>query len=256
MDATYQNETFHLESDHWWYRARQEIILSQIRRRYPTRRDLRILDVGCGAGTMLKSLGEFGQASGLDASPEAAEEAARRSSCEVIVAAIPGDLPSRLGRFDVVCLFDVLEHLEDDVEALRCLRGLLENGGTLFVTVPAQPWIFGIHDEINEHRRRYSRRSLNAALSSAGLAPVRVSYFNLLLSPMLIPAICWRNFRRSGHNFQLRSRMDPVLQRVFEFERHLMQHVRLPFGLSLLAVSQRGEETAPSTSYCPRTRSC
>ncbi len=245
MHAEYQRETFRLEVDHWWYRARQKIILAQFRNRYPTRRDLRILDVGCGAGTLLRSLRRFGQVTGLEASGAAAAAARRRSGCDVRVGTLPtGD--QRPGSYDVVCLFDVLEHLEDDVAALRAARRLLGEHGTLFVTVPALPWLFGIHDEINEHRRRYTRTSLSTALTAAGFRTAQISYFNMLLCPLLLPAICWRNLRRSGHHFEVRTRLAPLLERVFGFERHLMRYLRLPFGLSLFGMAE-GDRLKGST---------
>ena len=106
VHAEYQRETFRLEVDHWWYRARQEIILAQFRNRYPTRRDLRILDVGCGAGTLLKSLRRFGQVTGLEASAAAAAAARRRSGCDVRVGTIP-IRDERPGVASVVTVFAV-----------------------------------------------------------------------------------------------------------------------------------------------------
>lgn len=239
MDRDYQHQTFLLETESWWYRARRRIILSRLERRFPGRRDLRILDIGCGAGSLLNDLRTWGRGYGLEVSPEAAEVARQRSGCPVWTGAIPGGVPDDAGRFDVVCLLDVIEHLDDDVSGLRYARSLLDTGGALLVTVPGLPLLFGIHDEINHHRRRYTRGSLRAALNDAGFRAPWVSYFNTLLSPLLIPAIVWRNWRRSGHHFEVRTRLDPLFERVFGFERHLMGRLSLPFGLSLIAVADR-----------------
>lgn len=239
MERDYQHETFLLETEHWWYRARRRIILSQLERRFPGRHDLRMLDIGCGAGTLLSELRSFGRPCGIEVNPEAAEVARQRSGCQVWTGKLPDGLPDDAGPFDVVCLCDVIEHLDNDVDALRYARGLLDRSGALLVTVPALPWLFGIHDEINEHRRRYTRSSLRAALVGAGFRAPRLSYFNTLLSPMLIPAILWRNRRHSGHNFEVRTRLDSLFEGVFGFERHLMCFVSLPFGLSLIAIADR-----------------
>ncbi len=243
METEYQKETFELENEHWWYRARREIITRQIRSRFPLRKDLKILDIGCGAGTILQSLGSIGKVTGLDASADAAIAASNRLGCKVLVGSIPDNIPRGLGMYDVVGLFDVIEHLDSDVEGLRCVRHLLDDEGALFVTVPAQPWLFGIHDEINEHRRRYTRKTLQNVLRRSGFTDFRISYFNMLLSPLLVPAILWRNARRDGHHFELRSRIDPILEKVFAFEKHLVNHVRLPFGLSLIAHARKARVT-------------
>lgn len=245
MLESYQRETFRLETEHWWYRARQKIILSQFRRRFEHRNDLRIIDIGCGAGTFLCCLKEFGRVVGLEASPQAANEARIRSSSTVWTGTFPQGVPENSDPFDVACLFDVIEHLDDDITALASARRLLTRQGSLFVTVPALPWMFGIHDEINEHRRRYTRASLTKALRTAGFTRVWVSYFNFLLSPLLIPAIAWRNIRKSGHHFEVRTKLGPILEQVFGFERHLLKYLRLPFGLSLLAVADTGGAEQP-----------
>lgn len=240
MHDSYQHETFRLETEHWWYRARRKIILSHFRRRFQGRRDLRILDIGCGAGSLLSYLGQFGEAMGLDESADATQEARKHSSSSVWTGSFPDGLPDNCGTFDATCLFDVIEHIEDDVATLRSARQLLNEDGTLFVTVPALPWLFGIHDEINEHHRRYTRTTLTHALQAAGFGRIRVSYFNTLLSPLLIPVICWRNRCRRGHHFELCTRFSPLLEQVLSFEQYLMKFIRLPFGLSLLAVAERG----------------
>jgi len=137
----------------------------------------------------------------------------------------------------------VIEHLDDDARGLEALLPLLAPNARVFITVPAQPWLFGVHDELNRHRRRYTARSLRAAMTAAGLQPIETTHCNTLLSPALIPAILWRNHRRAGHHFEVRSRLDPLLERTFAFERHLLRRVRLPFGLSLLAVARAARPT-------------
>lgn len=244
MEERYQRETFDLEENHWWYRARREIILAQLRRQFADRpaKDLRILDIGCGAGTILRRLKELGTAVGLDANEAAARTARERAGCQVYVGYLPDGLPEGLDPFHAVGLFDVIEHLDDDVACLRAAREVVADDGVLVVTVPALPWLFGIHDEYNEHRRRYTAGSLRRALREAGFGRVRVSYFNFLLSPMLVPAILWRNMRRSGHNFEVRTALDPLLEHVFGLEKHVVSRLPLPFGLSLIAVAHKQSE--------------
>ena len=78
---------------------------------------------------------------------------------------------------------DVIEHVDDDVAALRELRRVLCPGGRLLVAVPAFMFLWGKQDEVSHHRRRYTAGSLRAALAGAGFAVDRTSYFNTLLFP-------------------------------------------------------------------------
>ncbi len=83
------------------------------------------------------------------------------------------DLPPA-SEFDLVCAFEVLEHLEDDAIALEAWHGLVRPGGHLLVSVPGAPGLFGAADERAGHFRRYDSAGLTAALRRAGLEDVRV----------------------------------------------------------------------------------
>ncbi len=238
MERDYQLQTFELERGHWWYRARQRVIIDVFQRTLTHRRGLRILEVGCGGGTLLKSLATFGESMGLDSCAEAVEHARRLAGCPVHLGAIPSAVPSGLPKFDVVCLFDVLEHIEDDVDALRSVGTMLSGGGHVFLTVPAMPWLFGIHDEINGHHRRYTASRLRSRLALAGFVDARCYYFNALLSPVLVPAIVWRNVVRKGHHFEVQSRWGRWLEVIFAMERHAIGRIPFPIGLSLMAVAR------------------
>jgi hypothetical protein len=121
-------------------------------------------------------------------------------------------------------------------EIARALRP----GGTALVTVPAYPWLFGAHDRALDHRRRYTRRGLVALLRGAGLEPTRVTYFNTLLFPLVLPV---RLLRRSSAARAERTGatgpLDAILYRVFRSERTLLRRVDLPFGLSLAALAAK-----------------
>jgi SAM-dependent methyltransferase len=239
MKEEYQRLTFDLEESHWWYRARKEIIVDCVQRILGDHPDARILDIGCGAGTILSSLARHYRAVGLDISPEAAERARARSGCNVLVGSIPGHVPAELCNLDAICLFDVIEHFDEDVGILRHARDLLRYGGYVFISVPAFQWLYGQHDRINGHRRRYSRSQLLSAIRTAGYDVVWCSYFNCLLSPLLIPAILWRGRKTTGHNFEVRSALDGVLESILRSETTLLRYVRFPIGLSLLAVGRK-----------------
>lgn len=242
MKSDYQRETFELEDTHWWYRARRRILIRMVEHGLGCNPKAQVLDVGCGAGTILMELAARYQAFGLDLVPEAATFASQRSGRPVMLGTIPQDVPKELKSLDGVCLFDVIEHIDDDVRFLQDTRTLLKPGGAVFISVPALQWLYGQHDRMNEHRRRYCRRLLTQTLARAGFAVEWCSYFNFLLSPLLIPAVLWKGRKQSGHNFEVKTMADPWLEAVMGLEATLLIKLRFPIGLSLAAIGRKSAD--------------
>lgn len=87
---------------------------------------------------------------------------------------------------DLVTMFDVLEHVEDDVALLMELRRKMTPDGVLFISVPAHPWLFGAHDKRVGHYRRYSQHALEKTLRNAGFNVVWTTWYNLFLFPAMV----------------------------------------------------------------------
>src|SRR5437763_100417 len=144
--------------------------------------------------------------------------------------------------FDHAASLDVIEHLDDDVAALRELRRVVAPGGALLATVPAYQWLWSGHDEINHHHRRYTRRSLARAGESAGWKEVRTTYFNSLLLPVAIVLRLLERFSTRPTESSLDLWVPPqplnwLLERPLALEAALIGHrVRIPAGLSLLTL--------------------
>lgn len=237
-------EMARLQNRHWWFLARRQIMRSMLTAlQLPAGAD--ILEVGSGTGSNLALLSEFGRVVGLEMSGEAIAYA-RAQGLEV-----PGKVQLHLGRcpedlagfrqpFDLICLFDVLEHIADDRSALAALAKLLKPGGSLVISVPAYEWLWGPHDESLHHKRRYRRGELVRLCGETGLEVVRSTYFNSLLLPFAVAARVWDKWR--GARQASGSELPPAsvnagLQAVFAFERHLLKRMSFPFGLSILAVA-------------------
>jgi SAM-dependent methyltransferase len=248
--------TLEHQGSHWWYCSRRDLFLRQVRRaaraldqRDPGRR-LALLDYGCASGFDLPFLAEFGACEGADA--DLAGDIARpaaASSPGFPIHVVPRDLPRLYGRFDVVTCLDVLEHLDDDVEGLRTLRALLAPGGQIVITVPAYAWLWSGEDEISQHRRRYTRRSLLAACRAAGLDVLYASYFNLSLLPPMA-AVVWsrrliRDDWRTQSNLTATSGpFDRVWRAITALEARWVgdQWSTLPAGASLVCRLRRAED--------------
>src|SRR5262252_1841879 len=131
MEAALYRQIAQLEQTHWWFEGRRSVIRAALKRQLGSRRDLRILDVGCGTGGDFLLLGEFGKVEGIDASPEAIRYCQERYGDQFRV--FQGMLPEALPRevaYDLVTTLDVIEHIQEPVETLAAIRSVLRADGT------------------------------------------------------------------------------------------------------------------------------
>jgi SAM-dependent methyltransferase len=239
MDPAYAAVHAEEDREHWWFRGRQAVILAEMARWLPAGR-LHLAELGCGSGGLLAGLARFGEVTGVEADPVLRAAAAARG-LPVLHGVIPDALPLSDASLDAACLFDVLEHLEDDAGALTRVRALLRPGGLLFVTVPAHPWLWTRHDEVLGHKRRYTTSSLGRVVEKAGLRIERLAYFNAILAlPIVVSRLLGRAAGRADHDLQRPpAALNRLLARCFALEAGLLRLGSPPFGISLLAVARR-----------------
>jgi SAM-dependent methyltransferase len=240
MDRDYELQTHRAEDRHWWYRGRRTV-LNRVIKNLGLPEHARILDAGCGSGRNMVELSRYGTVRAIELSPASVELARARDAGEVVEGSVL-EMPFADASFDLAASLDVIEHLEDDVAALRELRRVVAPGGVLLATVPAYQWLWSGHDEINHHFRRYTRSSLARAGEQAGWREARTTYFNSLLLPIAILLRVLERFSRRPTESSLDLWVPPepvnwMLERPLALEAALIARGgRIPAGLSLLTV--------------------
>lgn len=261
-DAYFDGEEFALrskiEATQYWHVHRRRVLLEALSGLdLPV--DTRLIELGCGIGTVATHL----NASGLNVDYGDVFGAALTIAHQRASIALGDAVRSRrFLRVDVtqalpfegyegVLLFDVLEHLPDDVMVLRNIHDTLPKDGLLMVTVPAFPFLWSPWDDIEKHKRRYTRSSLIKALNAGGFELDHASYFFL---PLFFAASAVKGLRKvrdlvsppsapSDITELAEAKGGPLLNRVMlsilATERPLLSHLPLPFGTSLLAVAKR-----------------
>lgn len=228
------------EAGHWWFMGRRAI-LSKMLESLALPQNSKILEVGCGTGGNLKMLAKYGEVSAIEMDATAREIAAKKTNnlFDIRSGYCPDDIPFHESQFDLICIFDVLEHIEKDAETLISLKKLLKKNGRILITVPAYQWLYSPHDEFLHHKRRYSAKELREKFVISGLQPLKISYFNTILFPMAVAVrlkdklLCKQT--STGTNVPP-APINKLLTTIFGAERFLVNHFELPFGVSLICV--------------------
>lgn len=247
MHKEFYAEYYQIEDKHWWFVGRREIFLTVLNRYLrprPGGAPRRLLDVGCGTGTMLQYLARYGQPQGIDIDP-AAVAFCRQRGVTAVQQVAPGPLPFAAASFDLVTALDVLEHLDDDRAMIREVYRVLRPGGLFLLSVPAYRFLWGAQDEISAHRRRYVAAEIRERLTAAGFTLCCVSYFNTVLFPIIAAIRMVRPYRpgaadlKSDFTLTRPGPVNTLLGWLLAREAPLVAGGRLPFGVSILALAAR-----------------
>jgi SAM-dependent methyltransferase len=238
MERSAYTEMAAIDENHWWYRARRRIVAEMITQHIATRPNLTIAEIGCGTGSNLPVLARFGQLTAVEPDADARAYAATRADATVLEGRLPDGLPLAENSLDLAVMLDVLEHVDDDVAALKAVATKLKPGASFLLTVPAMPSLWSPHDEEHHHKRRYTAQTLRAAMEAAGLKIELMSYFNTLLLPMIAGVRWMKNLTGSKEvdTGMPSSWLNKLLEAIFAFERHLIGRLPMPLGVSLVVI--------------------
>ena len=169
-----------VEGSHWWFVGRRAILESFLSPIVEKIRDprsaIRILDVGCGTGANIEMLAQYGDAEGVDVSDDALEFCRRKGL--KVQKGLAETLPYADESFELTTALDVVEHLDDDIAGLKEMFRVTKSGGYSLIFVPAFMWLWGVQDDISNHRIRYTKRQIVERLQTAGYTVERATYAN------------------------------------------------------------------------------
>jgi SAM-dependent methyltransferase len=257
FDPAFFAELARVEDRHFWFRARNRLI-EGLARRLASRLSpgYRVLELGCGDGNVLRYLARAcseGLTIGMDFFDEGLLLARQRSGCPLV----RGDARCSpfARRFHVIGMFDVLEHLSDDLRMLADVAALLEPGGWLLLTVPARRSLWSYFDEASHHFRRYEKQELTDKLRDSGFEIQQISHFMCSIYPLLWMTRRWRK-RTSGapqeapemlarREFKIFPVINEMIAAPLWLEAIWVSRGNsLPFGTSLVAVARRAPGAA------------
>jgi SAM-dependent methyltransferase len=244
-DAALFERIAETEPASFWFRARNRLVVSALRRHFPEAES--VLEVGCGTGFVLAGLHAALpgiRLVGGDVFSEALEIARRRLSTEVELVELDARRIPYANEFDVVCALDVLEHVDDDGEVLKGMFRAARPGGGVLILVPQHPRLWSAMDEVAHHRRRYSRGDLEAKVREAGFVVAAVSSFVTTLLPAMVFSRAARRLSRRPYDpvaeLQPARPLNALFERMLDLERRLIERGRsLPAGGSLLLVGRK-----------------
>ncbi len=241
-----------LQSDktglNFWFAAKLILIKNLLKKVFIEKVNNRtILDLGCGTGTELATLNEFGLVTALD-NNQTSLNLIKQQGYEIILADIEKfSLPEN--SYDAVCCFDLLEHLTDDQKVLNDIFRSLKNNGYLLFTVPANKPIFSSHDLALAHRRRYNKKELNNKLTKADFTIITLGYWNSILFPLeaairLIKKFLFLKLLKITNHKSDAKPTNPIINKILfsilNFENILIDRgIKFPFGLTIYGIARK-----------------
>ncbi|MDE0895012.1 MAG: class I SAM-dependent methyltransferase [Planctomycetota bacterium] len=257
MDPLAYKQFLELDRSHWWMRGRRTVYLGLIEHFLRDKKPKRILDLGAGIGGFLEGLDEIRSKGGRVFPADIDAESLGHIAARGFPGGVIADgyaLPYRNGSFDLICLFDAIEHTEDDLAVMVEIERVLAPGGHLFVSVPAYQFLFANNDRVARHFRRYRRGRLNDLFGRAGLSVVRNTHANIFLFPLILPVVLVIKALEKA----LKMKADPshtnltwpmpkfvhsLLAGIFSAELPFSRRFGWPVGHSICALAKKSEST-------------
>lgn len=239
-----------LENDNFWYISRNEV-LKKVFRRFLKDQTSEVLEVGCGNGTVLRSLSKLKnlKLTGADIYLSGVKFAKSQVQGVDFIQMDAENIPFE-NKFDAIGCFDVLEHIENDTRVLSQLYKALKKDAYLFITIPQYPWLWSEIDEIDRHKRRYTRPEIIDKVKGAGFIIKHVNCFAFSVFPITLLSRLGRKRKKadakitddpvSYPEIQIPAIMNKILRLIMRIDELFYSlNIKLPFGSSILLVASK-----------------
>jgi len=243
MEENFEKKYHDVETDHWWFKSRRKYLIDLLKK---IPKDSKILDVGCSSGVFLSDLEKLGFDSnnlyGIDISEKAILNSKKNGLVNTFVMDAQNIILTE--KFDIIVASDCLEHLKDDIQAIKNWKNLLKKDGKMYVFVPAFKSLWSYHDEVNMHFRRYTKQELKTKIENEDLEIIKSSYWNFFL---FVPVYIFRKIsslfkqkKSSESDITIGNLfINKTLLQLLLFENKLLKSVNFPFGVSAFCIAKR-----------------
>lgn len=209
-----------------WANCRLKIIHN----RFKYLQNKKILDIGCGSGYIGKSFLKNNQVTFADINQKELDKIKEKNAI-IKKIDLKKKLPFKDNQFDLIICADVLEHLENTKEIIKELKRILK--GSLIITTPAYSKLYGIHDKIINHYRRYDKIDYINLAKENNLQIQEIRYIGSFL---LIPFIFMQKFKSSKIFYTGKSRLEPKITPLLNIICKIDNLLNLPFGICIMCI--------------------
>lgn len=250
MESQIYQQFLNLERNHWWFRGRRSVYLGLLQSHMKGNTQGPALDLGCGLGGFLPDLQTMGfDVYGADMDFESLQYCVERgfAKCMQTDSYV---LPFADNSFELITLFDAIEHIEDDHRVMAEVARILKPGGKVIISVPAYQFLFANNDRVAQHFRRYNRRTVRELYEGAGLTVERNTHSNVFLFPVILPIVLVSKLlesvldkeRKASHSnlsWPMPKFVNDILHKIFAAELLVSRHIDWPAGHSIAAIASK-----------------
>ena len=238
-----------IQENHWWFKSRNNIILAVLINYLDNKNtnDYEILDIGCGLGQIFPILEKFGYVEGIEKNSSFVKVLKKKyPDIKIHNGKFPNpNLENR--KFDLISMFDFLEHIDNPADILRATNNILKKDGLLIVTVPAYKWMWSKIDKLSHHYKRYDKSTLKIDIEKEGFECIYSSYFMTLLFPLvfiyrkIIPFLFFKKIKLN--DLELKKPINVLnkfLYHIMNIETYFIRRkVSLIYGLSIISIFRK-----------------